>query len=518
MTLLLETARPDVDLGNFAEPPRADRFPVRWVLVAILGSIALRARFITTPLSADEGGYMAVARAWAAGESMYDDAWVDRPQGLLVLFRFWDRLTGGSPEAIRVLAIVFGGIAVVAVAYIAFAIAGQRAAAAAAILLAVASANARIEGFAANGELLAGAVAATGLAAACAYMLRGHSRSWLFVSGVLAGCAMSIKQSGFDGFLAVMVCLVGGGLTGQRKWREVARDCVVCAAGLASVLSILVLHGTLLGFSSWWYAVAGYRIGGLNATSDADWGRFEITSRIAAPTILPLAAAAFAGLAIWVVRSRVVTRSTALLPAWVCCAAMAFLTGGLFHRHYWVTLTFPLATAAGVALARLNPRLLVAVTCLLAIPSVISTAEVIDLDRAAVALRAHDDPRPSIDERVGQWYIEHRTPHSTLYVMCASAGLYANADAIAPYPYLWLDGVQNGRDAQARLVDLFAGDTPPTFVAIYQTVEVCNPSGEIEVLLEQRYRTRTVVDGAAILTLRDGVPGALPRVDGLSSR
>ena len=35
--------------------------------------------------------------------------------------------------------------------------------------------------------------------------------------------------------------------------------------------------------------------------------------------------------------------------------------------------------------------------------------------------------------------------------MCASAGMYATADAIPPYPYLWLDGVQNGKDAQARV-------------------------------------------------------------------
>ena len=86
------------------------------------------------------------------------------------------------------------------------------------------------------------------------------------------------------------------------------------------------------------------------------------------------------------------------------------------------------------------------------------------MDRAAASVRAHDDPRLVIDERVGDWYADNRSPGSTLYVMCASAAAYAAADAIPPYPYLWLDGVLHGRRSQEQLVQLFAGDHPPTFV------------------------------------------------------
>jgi hypothetical protein len=322
---------------------------------------------------------------------------------------------------------------------------------------------------------------------------------------VLAGCAMSLKQSGFDGFLAVMICIGVGGISRERRWRETIRESLTCVAGLASVLAVLLFHGILLGFSNWWYALAGYRLGGLNA-SDADWHRFGITSRLAAPTLLPLAAAAIVGFVVWLVRSRHITRSTALLPAWMCFAAVALLTGGLFHRHYWVTLTFPFAASAAVAIAKIKrlPAVLV-VACLAVIPSLISSIRVIQLDRDAAALRAHDDPRPMIDERVGDWYREHRTPGSTLYVMCASAAAYAAADAIPPYPYLWLDGVQHGRDAQQKLVDLFAGDHPPTFVAQYQSALLCNPSGQVDKLLTERYTTSTALDGAIILTLRDDV-------------
>lgn len=512
MTLVIE-ARQEADLVVVPRPSRVDRFPALLVVLAMVGSAALRARFITTPLSVDEGGYLAVARTWASGKALYTDAWVDRPQGLLLLFRFWDRLTGGSGEAIRAMAILFGCLAVAAVAYIVYAIAGQRAAGIAAILVAVASANARIEGFIANGELLAGAVAAAGVAAACVYLFRGRGQSWLFISGVLAGCAVSIKQSGFDGFMAVLVCVLAGALTGERAWREALRECLVCVAGAATVLAALLIHGISLGFSSWWYAVAGYRIGGINA-SDADWHRFGVTGLIASPTIVPLLAAATVGLFVWLARDRHITRAKVLLPAWVVFASLAFVTGGLFHRHYWVTLTFPLSAAAAVGIAsrrrsRVNSRMLIAVTCLVALPSLISTADVIVLDRSEATLVAHDDPRLVINEQVGRWYRERRTADTTLYALCASASLYAYADAIPPYPYLWLDGVQNGKGAQEQLVDMFSGDHPPTFVVEYQSVSTCNPSGRVAALLHQRYDAVATVAGARILALRKGATGTI---------
>ncbi|MEP6659361.1 MAG: hypothetical protein ABJD24_05535 [Acidimicrobiales bacterium] len=424
---------------------------------------------------------------------------MDRPQGLVLLFRIWDGLTGGSTTAIRVMAIVFGCIVVAGVAYAVFSIAGPRAAAVAGLLVAVASANARIEGFIANGELLAGGLAAVGVAAACAYLFRGRGLAWLFAAGVLGGCAISLKQSGFDGFLAVMVCIVVGGVARERPWRQVVRECVVCAAGLASVLAALLIHAVFLGFSRWWYAVAGYRLGGINASSRADWHRFRVTSVIAAPTIVPLLVVAAAGFVVWVARSRRITRSTVLVPAWVCFASLAFLTGGLFHRHYWVTLTMPLAAAAAVAMQKIPGRLLIAGALVAAIPSLISTAQVIVLDRSEVTVVANGDPRSPTNEHVADWYRRHRNPGSTLYVMCASAAVYAIADATPPYRYLWYDGVLHGKGAQDELVGLFAGDNAPTFVAMYQDARACNPSGRVDVLLKERYTRAAVVDGVSIL-------------------
>src|SRR5215831_11381495 len=54
--------------------------------LALLG-IAFRIPFLGAPLTADEGGYAEVARLWARGHGLYGSNWVDRPQGLLVVFR-----------------------------------------------------------------------------------------------------------------------------------------------------------------------------------------------------------------------------------------------------------------------------------------------------------------------------------------------------------------------------------------------------------------------------------------------
>ncbi len=502
MTVVLgapkEVAEPELP----TQPANIGRFPTVAVAAAMAVSVVLRARFITTPLTSDEGGYLAVARAWASGKHLYTETWVDRPQGLLVLFRLWDDVTGGSGPAIRIMAIVFGCIAVAAVAYTAFALAGPRAAGAAGLFVAVASANARIEGFIANGELLAGALGAAGVAIACSYLVRGRGTSWLYASGVVAGLAVSIKQSGCDGFLAVMLCLAVGGFTRERRWRDVARECAAMLAGLMTVIVVLILHGLVVGLGAWWYAVAGYRLQGINATSRADWHRFGITSRLAAPTILPLVAVAVIGLVIWLVLSRRMTRARVLIPAWVGFAIIAFLAGGLFHRHYWVTLTFPLAAAAGVAMTTIRSRaVLIVVACLAVIPSLISTTHVIVLDRGAATVLASDDPRSLTNERVADWYKQNRIPGSTIYAMCASAGMYAAADAIPPYPYLWEDGVLNGRNAQDELELLFAGDQAPTFVVQFERALTCNPGGRINALLNERYRYRATVNGLTIYEL-----------------
>ena len=66
----------------------------------------VRLPFLATGLGPDEGGYAYVAERWAHGARLYHAAWVDRPQGLLLAYRFFLRI-GDTPWAVRLGAIVF---------------------------------------------------------------------------------------------------------------------------------------------------------------------------------------------------------------------------------------------------------------------------------------------------------------------------------------------------------------------------------------------------------------------------
>src|SRR5205807_3131895 len=62
----------------------------RWFAPALgLAAVAvvLRLPFLGT-LGPDEGGYAYIASAWARGGHLYGNVWVDRPQGLMLAYRF----------------------------------------------------------------------------------------------------------------------------------------------------------------------------------------------------------------------------------------------------------------------------------------------------------------------------------------------------------------------------------------------------------------------------------------------
>ena len=90
-----------------------------WIVGAVVADGILRLRFLNVPLSVDEAGYGQVTRLWARGFALYGDvAWVDRPQGLLGLYRL--ALMFGDEWAIRMLALKAGIALVLALAVIGF--------------------------------------------------------------------------------------------------------------------------------------------------------------------------------------------------------------------------------------------------------------------------------------------------------------------------------------------------------------------------------------------------------------
>jgi hypothetical protein len=263
------------------------------VAAAVAVSAAMRARFVFAPIGTDEGGYLAVARAWGNGGHLYRNVWVDRPQGLLLLFRAYD-MTVGSGGLVRLLAVHFGAVAVVAVAWGVCAVAGPTSGAVAALLVAAMSASPAIEGFQANGELLSGAMSAVAVAVACGVLAERISERWMVIAGVAGGLGWSLKQSGIDGLAAVAAFLVLSALVGWDGWLVTWRR----------------LGSLLIG--AFWLRRSGAELLG--------------------------------------------HRAGGLFVVWPFAALLTFVLGGQFFLHYWVILTFPVGALCGLLVGRLSQR------------------------------------------------------------------------------------------------------------------------------------------------------------------
>ncbi len=463
-------------------------------------AVVMRLPMLGQPLTSDEGGYAGVASGWAHGERLYRDVWVDRPQGLLVLYRLIDWLDGGHAVGIRLTAIVFGVGLVWATALAVRGLAGDGAGAVAAIACAAVTSVPVLEGFAANGELLAGACAAAAIA--MVVDARRNDRWWRWcVAGVVGGVAISLKQSGFDGLVAIGIWLVVLACFGPGRVRAARRLGLVVAGSLLP-LGALAVDGAVIGWHRWMFAMGLYRMRTQSAVSDADWFNLEHTARIAGPVLGLVALAALAGI---VVAPRVVREGRAwVLPiAWLLAAVAAFLAGGGFWRHYWVQLGAPLSALAGIAVARIAPRWRTVAAGALVLPALVAAIWVVDAPRDRWMVRAIDDPRLPADARVARWMRANGVHGEHLYVMCASAGLYGDADAVPAYPYLWMTEVHDAPGAPARLRAYLADPVRgPTYVAEFQPAWDCDASGGVQRVLDADYERVATVDSIDILRRR----------------
>ena len=481
--------------------------------VATVLAVVLRLPMLIQPMTADEGGYAGVARGWADGARLYRDVWVDRPQGLLVLYRFVDWVDGGHALGIRVAAIVFGVALVWAVAWAVRGLAGAAAGGVAAVLTAAVTSVPVLEGFAANGELLAGTLAALSVACAVAAIHRPVWWRWA-ACGVAGGVAISLKQSGFDGVLAVLAWLGVVAVIGPDR-RRAARRLALVLAGLAVPVALLAIDGVLLGWDRWLAAMGGYRLHAQSAVSAADWDNLERTARIAGPILGAVVVAAVVGAVVAPATVRAnapgaAERAWLVLVAWPLAAVLGFLSGGGFWRHYWVQLGAPLAALAGVGVAWLiaSARWRAIVVAALVAPAIIATGWVVAAPRDQWMVRANDDWRAPLDARVAAWLREHRAAGDEAYPLCAAAGLYGDAALVPRYPYLWMVEVHEAPGAEDGLVAYLADPArAPEYIAQYQTAGSCDVSGRLQAVLDAAYSPVATVGAVTILRRDAGAPG-----------
>lgn len=463
------------------------------IAVAVAADLLLRARLARLPLNTDEGGFAYVAHLWSTGSRLYgDDAWVDRPQGLLVLYRIANAL--GDEWAIRSLALAAGALTTIAVATAAWALAGPRAGAIAGGLYGVLSPAPHLEGFASNGELLASGFATTSVAAAAWWTARGDRRL-LALAGICAGAAPLVKQSALDAGVVLATVLVLA--LARREVRPA--DVLVAALGVALPVAAALAHAASVGVGDWWYAVAGYRAGTESALSGDRLHRLRLLYEATGPAVRDVGVLV-AALPLGLIAMRR-ARLLALPGAWLAGGAVGFLAGGLYHPHYWLGLAPALAAVAGVGLAR-APRSVAVGACVLTALSVALSLPVYTATPRLASLRSSDDVRLLSAPAVGRYVRDHADPDDRLQVIWANAAVYYYAGLRPGVRELWYRGIEFIPGARARARERFAGSDPPRFVAVYHDPGALDETGTVQRVLDERYDLVATIDGVPIYRLR----------------
>jgi 4-amino-4-deoxy-L-arabinose transferase-like glycosyltransferase len=466
--------------------------PALAAVVAALLALATRVAFWGTPLTADEGGYAQIARLWDSGVALYGGAWVDRPQGLLLVYRGLLELGGGSTESLRIVAAAVSMLMVVATVVVAVRICGTLEAIAAGLLLATFAASPFIEAFTLSGELLAAFPAVLSLLAFTVYLQRRRV-AWLAVAGLLTGCAVMIKQSAFDAGLAAVAFLL---LTERKRALSVSIFVLMALVPVVIAASTAPTH-------DWWNAVVAYRAEGDSLLTGSPLHRFELFA-----DSLPAAAK---GLGVLALLAAIGWRSSPLLVRlWLGAAIVGVLGGGNFHTHYYVQLAAPLSILAAVGVVQLlveRRRIATAVCGAAALVTVALTAPLWFASGPAQARAIWPkDGRLVHSEAVAAYVKAHTKPNERILVLWAGADVYYLADRRPALPYLWYRNVESIDGALASVQWLLAVRLP-ALVVLAQAPDTIDPSGETERILRQKYRFATFVEGIPILEVRPSAYG-----------
>jgi len=308
-----------------------------------------------------------------------------------------------------------------------------------------------------NGELLASPFVLGGLLAVF-LAVAGRSVAWWAAAGVLAVCAMAVKQNMADVVVAAAVALAwqlrAYGL------RRAAYGALAAVAGGATALAAIVVWAELRGTEprELWDAVVAFRFQAAAVISAAQptsagnrlAGMLRAFALSGAPLLflLPLVSARRA-------RER---GPLPLVAAAVCLwEVVGVAGGGSYWWHYLVGLV-PGLVLLVAAIARHRPGLQAAVALVLACATV------------SGALSAVQHPvttgSASDDVRAADYIAAHARPGDTGLVAFGVPSILQKAGLESPYEYLWSLPVRVRDPKLTELTKVLSGPRHPTWVVV----------------------------------------------------
>lgn len=413
-----------------------------------------------------------MAWQWANGHALYSSVWVDRPQGLILVYRLLISLAH-SAWAIRLGAVVSGVAISLLLVAIGRLVASPATGFLAGGLYAIVGIGPHIEGYTFNGELAA-AVPSTGAVAGALVATVRRSRIWLGAAAFLGGSALLMKQSGFDG-LAVVFAVA---LLERERLKRVA----VVAACAAVPIGASAVAGWLSGWHEYWAAVVGDHLAIASATPRLS--HLDGSLPGAARDLLPLAAAALLGL--WLSPRHSLQRRIGLV--WLAAALAAVNLGGLYWPHYYVQLLPPLCLLAALALGRIRlPALAWATAALVALPVLaflggLARASDYQADRMVKYTLGFEN-----DERIARYVRSHTSPHDSVLALTSRADFYFLAHRTAASPYIWAHPLKTIPGAREALARALAAPRRPRLVVLFQRRPLHRRLKQLRRILDREY-------------------------------
>jgi hypothetical protein len=481
---------------------RSRRLSTGWFLALVCAvTVLVRLVYVWMPLRSDEAGYLFAARHWApgAGEFVYGDYQVDRPPLLLGIYRvaaLWE-----SDAAIRVLAIPFVLVGVLALARAGFLLAGESGARWAAVVGAALISSPALAGDQADGELFA-AVFVAGSVAAALQAWQAPTPTLLARYGVLAGAlaaaAMLVKQNFLDGFVFVFVFLLVHGL------RQRGLSARALALAGSSVLGALVAGAAVVGWVLWhgidpgrmWVDIVEFRGDALGVILR---GNLEAPATRAF-TMLLLAVVSAAVPIGWVwarwVRSGQAPDAPEhrALTAMLVYAVASMAAGGSYWPHYLLQAVTPVAlVAAVVAVTSGRHGRVMRRWAQVAAASAVVCWVAMTVVYALV-------PYVWFTERIGHWLGDSAARTDTVFVAYGHPHVLESADLASPYPYLWSLPMRAHDPHQERLREVVEGAEAPDWIVQINGLNSwgIDSGGQLRDLVDDRYEHVADVCGSAV--------------------
>ena len=471
----------------------------------MVAAVLLRLPFLASPLGIDEGGYAYVAANWNVGDGgIYGEQWVDRPPLLIALYAI--AIAAAGDVGVRLLGCVAAALIVVASAGVAHRVAGRTAMAWSAVAAVVLSSSTLWQAHTVNAELPAAAFVA---ASVWTTVLALGARTWThaFVlaagSGLLAGCALLVKQSFADGFVFAGAAVVGALVLerGARR-RRVAAVLVGGVVGAGIVLATVAVWAEAVGpgFGPLIDALYGFRVQARTAIEQGDapdQRAVLLLVLVTASGLLALLAYTWIGL-VRLARGdqsmragvdALLLRSTAVgLAAVSVWGVFAVTQGGNWWRHYLVQLVPVLAMGLGVVaggvsdrarsrVARGSTRAGVAVSVVAGLAWAVG---------AAWAASGNVQRESAV---AGDWLRAASRPGDTIVVAWGHPNVLRRSGMRSPYGMAWSLPVRVRDPRLDELRGLVAGVDPPTWIVEWTPLDLwgLDHGGRVQDLVDQRY-------------------------------